>query len=191
MHGSWQGINNVPAKRYRCGHCDSVVVSAQGWNFLQNPPGAAIHICPNCNRPTYFEGGAQQPGIPFGTRVDHVPANVDALYGEARMCTAAGAHTAAVLTTRKLLMNIAVDQGAKPGGSFMEYVEFLAANRFVPPHGRIWVDHIRKKGNEANHEIAMMSQADAQELLVFLEMLLKFIYEFPKRIPAESAPPIG
>ena len=37
---------------------------------------------------------------------------------------------------------------------------------------------------EATHEIVLMGQADAQELLSFLEMLLKFIYEFPNRVPS-------
>jgi hypothetical protein len=45
------------------------------------------------------------------------------------------------------------------------------------------VDHIRRKGNEATHEIALMSQQDAEELVGFSEMLLKFVYEFPNRVP--------
>jgi hypothetical protein len=53
----------------------------------------------------------------------------------------------------------------------------------VPPNGRGWVDHIRTKGNEANHEIVLMSAEDALELISFSEMLLKFIYEFPSRVP--------
>ena len=54
---------------------------------------------------------------------------------------------------------------------------------YVPPNGRAWVDHIRTKGNEANHEIKLMSKADAEELIVFAEMLLKFMFEFPGRLP--------
>jgi hypothetical protein len=50
------------------------------------------------------------------------------------------------------------------------------------------VDHIRKKGNEATHEIALMGQADAEELIGFTEMLLKFIYEFPARVPPSTHP---
>jgi len=45
-----------------------------------------------------------------------------------------------------------------------------------------WVDHIRKKGNEANHEIIIVEKDDATELLSFVEMLLKVIYEFPARM---------
>jgi hypothetical protein len=83
-----------------------------------------------------------------------------------------------------MLMNIAVQQGAQEGLKFIEYVEFLALNGFIPPNGRGWVDHIRKKGNEATHEIALMTQSEAEELVTFSEMLLKFIYEFPSRVPS-------
>jgi hypothetical protein len=80
-------------------------------------------------------------------------------------------------------MNIAVGLGAPAGEPFMKYVEYLANKGYVPPNGKGWVDHIRKKGNEANHEITLMNKTDAEELIVFSEMLLKFIYEFPQRVP--------
>ncbi|MBK9304696.1 MAG: DUF4145 domain-containing protein [bacterium] len=64
----------------------------------------------------------------------------------------------------------------------MEYVQFLADNNYVPPDAKGWVDHIRKKGNEANHEITVMIREDAEDLLSFIEMLLKVIYEFPATI---------
>ena len=80
-------------------------------------------------------------------------------------------------------MNIAVTQGADEGKNFFHYVEFLAENGFVPPNGRGWVDHIRKRGNEATHEIEIMPKEVAEELIAFIEMLLKFIYEFPAKVP--------
>jgi hypothetical protein len=79
-------------------------------------------------------------------------------------------------------MHIAVAKGAQPGESFVSYVQFLADHNYVPPDARGWVDHIRTKGNEANHEISIMSRADAEELLSFIEMLLRIIYEFPAAI---------
>ena len=96
--------------------------------------------------------------------------------------------TSAVLTCRKLLMHIAVEKGAAPGKSFLEYVEYLAQKNYVPPDGHGWVDHIRTKGNEANHEIKIMAVEDASDLIAFLEMLLKFIYEFPAKVKPPSAP---
>lgn len=46
-----------------------------------------------------------------------------------------------------------------------------------------WVDYIRRRGNEANHEIALMYSGDAEALVAFVEMILKFIYEFPSKVP--------
>lgn len=82
-----------------------------------------------------------------------------------------------------MLMNIAVNQGAEENLRFIEYVNYLSNNGFTPPNGRHWVDHIRKKGNEATHEIELMKESDAKDLIMFTEMLLKFIYEFPALIP--------
>ena len=84
-------------------------------------------------------------------------------------------------------MNIGVEKGGKEGESFFYYVDHLASQGYVPPNGRGWVDHIRKKGNEATHEIVLMSRDDANDLIVFLEMLLKLIYEFPSKVPCGTA----
>lgn len=64
-------------------------------------------------------------------------------------------------------MHIAVSKDAPAGESLISYVEYLADSNYVPPDARDWVDHIRKKGNEANHEIILMQKEDAEELLSF------------------------
>jgi len=145
-----------------------------------------IYICPHCSRPSYFEQDKQHPSVTFGNQVNGLPSKeIESLYNEARKCTSVQAYTAAVLACRKLLMNIAVQQGAKEGKRFIEYVQYLADEGYVPPNGKEWVDHIRKKGNEATHEIALMNEGDAKDLITFIEMLLKFIYEFPSKITPE------
>jgi hypothetical protein len=115
---------------------------------------------------------------------------VQELYKEARDCFSVGAHTSAVLACRKLLMHVGVEQGAKENQNFVAYVEHLANAGYVPPNGKAWVDVIRTKGNEANHEIRLMNQDDSKLLLSFLEMLLKFIYEFPQKVPAVPQKPL-
>jgi hypothetical protein len=177
----WTNASNIGSREFVCGHCGNVVASAQG--FVSNAAGHILHICPHCTKPTYFEPNKQIPGVAPGVEVANLPNDVQALYREARNCVASSANTAAVLTCRKLLMSIAVAQGAPAGKSFISYVEYLADKGYVPPNGRGWVDHIRTKGNEANHEIVLMSAEDALELISFSEMLLKFIYEFPSRVP--------
>ncbi len=87
-----------------------------------------------------------------------------------------------MLAARKLLMHIAVDQGADPGKKFITYVNYLADNGYTPPNARTWVDEIRNLGNEANHEIVIMDEQAAKTILKFIEMLLKFNYEFPAEV---------
>lgn len=135
-----------------------------------------------------MHGQKQIPGSVPGNKVDHLPTDIASLYNEARLAVSVNAFTAAVLACRKLLMNIAVNHGAKEGSSFVSYVEHLSNAGFIPPNGRAWVDHIRSKGNEATHEIRLMGSEEATELISFAEMLLKFIYEFPSKIPGAKTP---
>lgn len=181
----WQQVQGLRAKEYSCGFCGRAVASDKGYATAQAPQ-AFVYICPNCKQPSYFFDSTitQIPGVIPGNEVGSVPDNVNTLYREARKCVSIGANTAAVLACRKLLMSIAVAQGAEAGATFLAYVNYLAEQGYVPPNGRGWVDHIRNKGNEATHEIQLMSQDDASELILFSEMLLKFIYEFPARVPA-------
>jgi hypothetical protein len=188
-NATWKNPTTLRAESFVCGYCGDKVSSEKGYslvarNNLDHQVGG-VFICPNCRGPTYLVPPQKLkfPGNSFGHSVAHVPNSLNTLYQEARDCTAAGCYTAAVLVCRKMLMNIAVEQGAQQNLAFIAYVDYLSAQGFVPPNGKQWVDHIRKKGNEANHEIALMSDSDAKELIIFVEMLLKFIYEFPNLVP--------
>jgi len=139
-----------------------------------------VCICHFCGRPTYVdESGHQHPGVPFGEDVKDVPEDVGQLYDEARHASSANAYTAAVLCCRKILMHVAVSKGAKPGASFADYVGYLADNNYVPAGSKSWVDEIRRTSNEANHDIVIAQKLDAEELLRFVEMLLKVMFEYP------------
>jgi hypothetical protein len=189
---NWSGIGTLPSKSYICGNCGNYLASEHGYEaslpIQSNVILAYIYICHFCFRPTYFDmEGTQIPGSPYGNKVNDVPPEVENLYNEARNCTSCNSYTASVLCSRKLLMNIAVSKGAGEGLKFIEYVEYLFNKNFIPPDGKDWVDHIRTKGNEATHEISIMKKEDAEELITFIEMLLKIIYEFPATIKRKKS----
>jgi hypothetical protein len=188
---AWIGTKVFDPRRFDCGYCGHIVASKEGYSreYETGPMHNRIkvteyiYICPSCEGPNYFwKDGRRTPGTLPGEAVQSLPADLQKLYGEARSCCSVNAFTASVLASRKLLMNIAVSKGAKEGLKFIEYVDYLEDNHFAPPESHDWVDHIRKKGNEATHEIALMNKDDAEELVSFCEMLLKFIYEFPNRM---------
>lgn len=185
MKYSWAGIQQLPPLAYQCGYCNNRVSSVSGYKLALHRDGSGnavggIYLCPHCGEPTYRDpSGKHIPDVPFGSQVGYVPSGIAQLYEEARLCSSAGAYTGAVMLCRKILMHLGVDKGAEEGKGFVHYVNYLSDKGYVPPDGKHWVDHIRKKGNEANHEIIIMMRDDASELILFIEMLLKFMYEFP------------
>jgi hypothetical protein len=185
----WKQPEYIQNQSWVCGYCGRHVSSDRGYSLHQHKDASGgqvggAYICPNCNGTSLIvTGGDVFPSHTMGNPVTHLPEAIEKLYDEARSCSSEKNFTATVMVCRKILMNVAVDRGAKDGLRFIEYVNYLAENGYIPPNGRHWVDHIRKKGNEANHEITIMSETDAQELLTFVEMLLRFVHEFPNMIP--------
>jgi hypothetical protein len=72
----------------------------------------------HCDQPTFFgldDENSQMPTTAVNSRIEDLPDELDTLYAEARGCIAVGAHTAALMVCRKILMNVAVVEGAAPG----------------------------------------------------------------------------
>ncbi len=186
MNANWKNASRIENKVFICGHCGTKVTSDEGYVDAQH--SLKIWLCP-CGNPTFFDiHDVQYPACAYGNKINGITSKeVEQLYEEARRCTSASAYTAAVLSCRKLLMHIAVEKGAPEGKPFIEYVEYLSDKNYVPPDGKGWVDYIRQKGNEANHEIVLMTQEDAKDLINFSEMLLRLVYEFPSKVrPTKS-----
>jgi hypothetical protein len=195
----WNDVNTLKSRRYICGYCDSPLAADKGYwatkRYVPSGSGTSkkrdagyIYICHECGGPTYFDGnGRQFPGPPYGETVTSVPSKeVEALYEEARACMQVNAYTAAVMCCRKLLMNVAVSEGADEGKTFAYYVKYLADEGHIPVKAIKWVDYIRDKGNDANHEIRIMGREDAERLIRFSEMLLRIMYEYPAEVEDPS-----
>jgi hypothetical protein len=178
----WHGTASLDSKGYVCGYCGERVASSTG--YFDTSLRGTILICPHCTGPTIFMDTQEKrviPGSLYGDTVEHVPESVSGLYDEARRALSVDAFTSSVLASRKLLMNVAVEHGAGEGKSFADYIDYLGNAGYVPPNGKVWLDRIRQTGNEATHEIAPKTREDAEQLIAFTGMLLKFIYEFPAK----------
>lgn len=175
---TWRNIEHAEPFSYLCGYCGKDIAPSQ--RYMANNK-AYIFICPKCTQPTFFDiNGVQTPKPSLGRNVAGISKeDVAILYREARDCTSVGAYNATVMVCRKILMNLAVQHKADENKNFAYYVDFLIDNGYVPPKGKEWVDAIRKRGNEANHEISLMNLKDAQLILHFTEALLRFNYELP------------
>lgn len=188
----WLQAQNLSAKTYNCGFCGNIVASEKGWSCrdkMRNQIIWLIRICPSCSKPTFFDFGDEQiPSTTIGSAVKHISdQEICTLYEEARRC-AGNEPTATVLCCRKILMHVAVSKGAPENQNFKEYVDYLSTNHYVPPDSKPWVDRIRTKGNEANHEIVIMTKEDAKDIIDFTGMLLKLVFEFPTRANQPLSP---
>ncbi|RPI95409.1 MAG: DUF4145 domain-containing protein [Chloroflexi bacterium] len=190
----WQNLTPKSGIRYICGYCGTDTAPAFGFHTNEttnNHQQGFILICSNCNRPTFVDKIGSNivsttPTAKMGKEINGLPGDIGKLYDEARLCTSAGAYTAAILTCRKILMHVAVEKEAPLDQPFIKYVEYLASKGYIPHDGQGWVDHIRTKSNEANHEIKVMDKEDAEDLVTFTEMLLRLVYEFKNRLSRKT-----
>lgn len=187
MSLGWFDTSEIEHMEWVCGYCGKDVAGNVGYRLDDDIGDKYVYICPNCENPTAFIYGdngevRQIPSPVCGNDVDCLPESVGEIYGEVRRCIQCSAFTAAVLLMRKLLMHVAVEQGADEGQSFVSYVDYLDSHHWIPPTARQWVDAIRKYGNDVNHEITVSTEEQAKQLLDFTEMLLKLVYEFPSKL---------
>lgn len=196
----WASRIEIPPRAYVCGYCGKEVGPNAGYlgearerDTGNQKPRVYLYVCSRCNQPTFFDvDGHQWPGAAFGAEVQELPDGVRDLYGEARRAMSVSAPNVAVMACGKILMNVAVQEGAKKNQSFQYYVEWLVENHYVPPKGEGWIDHIRLARNDANHEIELIAEEQARQILSFTELFLKFVYEMPARVgaaePAHAEP---
>lgn len=189
LSAPWAGTTQIRATDYQCAYCGNQIGTRLGYQTSGNDP-AIIALCSRCNQPTYFRR-RESGGVPSarpGHPVEKCPVDLRDLYDEARNAAGAGAYTASVMISRKLLMNIAVNEGEKTGKSFADYVNYLSSNGYVSPKMKDFVDYIRTLGNEANHEIHKRDKEEAEAAIEFVGAILRHNYELPAKLPAKLNP---
>jgi hypothetical protein len=153
--------------------------------------------CPSCREGALVIWGNHRAGIypslPFGPEILGLPRDVERSYSEARRCIGAGAHTAAEVMCRKILMHIAVDKGAKEGLKFAAYVTYLENLGYVTPPMKRWVQLIKDHGNVAAHELPATNRRRAESTVMFTAELLRLVYEMEHMAQryAKPSPPQG
>jgi hypothetical protein len=95
----WNNPNTITPRTYTCGYCGKIVGPNLGYLSNTQNPQRLIYICSFCNKPTFFDGDVQTPGVAYGSEVNHLPDDIARIYDEARNCMAVSSYTAAVLTS--------------------------------------------------------------------------------------------
>lgn len=180
----WRQLSDLDSKEYTCGFCGKEVGTNHGYFHEGSGPLTKIYICTNCGSPTFFDQqGNQHPGPLLGRNIENSPSDINEIYREIRESIKDSNYTAAQLLGRKLIMHLAVSVAeAKEGETFVQCVDHLQSEGYVPPNGKAWIDYVKKLGNEKNHEIKIGTAEESSKILKFIEVLLIFIYEFAQEI---------
>ena len=172
----WKNLDYIKSKKFICWNCNNMVASQYGYKTVNGL--SHIYVCPHCNAPHIEdEHNIEIPGVLPGKSIQKLPKEIEKVYEEVRNCIAAGANTAAVMILRKILMNLAVEEGAKEGDSFAHYVDYLCSNGFVHKRQQEQAHRIQRLGNDANHKIESRTKEDALELLNLVQLILINNYE--------------
>lgn len=182
---NWKDLFRIDPFNYKCGYCGLEVGSNQGYPY-SGDHNVAIYICPSCGQPTFVNYSYLTPGSSYGSEISNLPVTVESIYNEARSSYKVGAYTAVILICRKVLMNVAIDRGANPNLKYIEYVDYLLNEGYVPSKSKQWIDDIRKEGNSATHDETSKNKTDAKKILDFVQMLLLINYKFNDDLEKDS-----
>lgn len=182
-------------KAYVCGWCGRSVSTSTGlykheeWMsidsigpFLPNRRTTDIRVCPECwVGTTFLDEKLQLPAAVNGDNLDPSDKGEEvemivSLYNEARVALSRRAPSCAVLMFRKLLMHIAVHQGAKIGLKFVQYVDYFKDENVVGKPQHEILDRIKDAGNIENHQIVRATPEQAEDLLDLATLLIRSVY---------------
>jgi hypothetical protein len=149
--------------------------------------------CVNCKSASVENDGSLAPAALPLSMPGGVEGREAEVWQEARSCLSVGAHMAAVMLCRKILLHVAVGHGLAAEDEKGRTPTFDTAVKHLREVGVItakmtpWVDRIREIGNDANHQLGAISPAQALDVAKFTEQLLRLAYEMDA-LMVSSAP---
>lgn len=121
--------------------------------------------------------------LPTPELSDDVPTEIVDAFAEAERSLAAGCPRAAAVMARRTLEAITSHIG-KSNGSLYKQLEELKDEGDIHPTLHEWATEIRLIGNVGAHfdPIDTVSEHEAEQLILFIRELLKYVFEFPSRL---------
>jgi hypothetical protein len=186
-----QGIRPVH-RTFQCGACGDTTNGRVLCSVNRKSDNANVSWCAcSCEReePTVIaeSDGTAIMQIPIARKFHASgdwPKELADLYEEAAKCFAAGAYTASSMVCRKALMACVCHEQdkakvtVKEGESFAYYVDYLTNTILTFAAAKGPLDAIRSIGNDANHHVQFVVQAEADRSMNIVWHLFNTIYSF-------------
>jgi hypothetical protein len=161
---------------YKCGHCQRDVSGIVVALYQAGYDHIDWLICPSCGKGSVHSGDVFPRPI-YGLDIEGLPTKVFEAYQEARNCMSVSSYISCELICRNILMYVAVEKGAKPNLSFVDYLSYLEAKGYITATMKEWVSLIREHGNDAAHDLELPNMTRAECTFMFTLELLRLVYE--------------
>ncbi|MFY0608595.1 MAG: DUF4145 domain-containing protein [Cyclobacteriaceae bacterium] len=161
-------------------------------------------VCRNCNQPTIvieerlmgdsndpseFTGGAiTWNGLfwwPFHNleKTESIPSHIQSTLNESRTTHAVKCYRSAAVMARRTLEAIAHDKG-ESNGTLATKLNSLTERKILDSTLSEWAKEVRLIGNSGAHfdSIDEVSEDDSNQIIVFIEELIKYIYIMPAEL---------
>lgn len=174
----WRETTGLASKSFVCWNCGKLVASNKGYKTYRDSSSKKIFLCSHCQAPNIYDVENKTPLLPLpGKEIKKLPENIQNVYGEVRKCMQTSCFTGAVMLMRKIIMNVAIHEGAENNKGFAYYVKYLCDEGIVHKKSVKKAESVKDLGNDANHEIENRTKEEAQNCFEFIELLLIQNYE--------------
>ena len=126
--------------------------------------------------------------LPWPLRVDKHPEHWPEVVGRFWIQSRRNLHgenwDAATVMARSSMQAALRDRGAT-GANLKQEIDSLAKQGLLPPLMTDWANALRELGNDSAHPSPLQaptSARDAQDIVQFLDFLLEYLYDLPRRI---------
>lgn len=210
--GDWSAsYGDDPYGRLRCGFCPSVGRWTVVTKVQNSDPrsGKTLHFdtakCANCGnhvlvfwtKPVMDNGlhAARQVPWPLDAKPspsENWPPQAQNYWTQAKDNIGRRNWEAAIILARTALQCVARDKGAG-GGTLQTEIDRLGAKGVLPPNMVEWAHTvIRDTGNDFTHptpDQAPAQEKEARQVVGYLEFVLEYVYDLPKRIESFRSSP--
>lgn len=181
----WNHTSKIESTAFVCWNCGKNIATNEGYiaSYKDKYGGInekpMIYICHQCSAPSIVDNERHLVLCPLpGKEIKHLPEDINSVYKEARACMSVSAYTAAIMLFRKIIMNMAVEEGAEEGNNFKYYLGYLCKEGLVHKKQTKQAEKVKDLGNDANHKIEYRTKEEAEMLFKFVEQFLITNYEF-------------
>jgi hypothetical protein len=121
--------------------------------------------------------------LPQAKKSADVPSDIADALAEAATALAAGCYRASAVMARRTLEAVTADQG-ESNGTLATRLAALSSKGVLQPTLGDWAKEVRLVGNTGAHfdPIDTVPKEDAEQLLSFVQELLRYLYELPAEL---------